>query len=113
VGKLLAWTTVGLIILGTFAVALFSIGKSGIRLIDIGTFVVISLTLIALVFYANDTNRLTRITQSKWERETILAATYGMACQKDKGHPEITAFILNNPSTLLIRAKVWAVSKVY
>ena len=111
--KGLLWVIVGLILLGACAVVVLSVGASGVRLLDIGTFAFVALTLTALVFYANDTNRLTRLTQSKWARETLLDATYEMVGQNDKGGPGRIFFSLNNPSRLIIRAKVWAVFMVY
>ena len=111
--KVLVWVTVGVIIIGSCAIVAFSIAAPGVKLLDIGTFAVITMTLIALVFYANDTNRLAKITQSKWERETLLGATYEMFGQNNRGGPGIVSFRLNNPSTLIIRAKVWAEFRVY
>jgi len=38
----------------------------------------LALTLIALIFYAYDTNLLASISKLKWERETVLSTTYEM-----------------------------------
>ena len=109
----IVWVVVAIIIVGTGLTILLSIGNLSIKPLDIGTFIVLSTTLVALVFYAADTNRQTRIAQSKWERDSLLSATYGMGAQTDRGHPEITSFALNNPTTMLVRAKIWADCKVY
>jgi hypothetical protein len=111
--KSLLWVTVCAIVLGMCAVVVLSIGAPGVKLLDIGTFAIITLTFTALIFYASDTNRLARITQAKWERETILYATYEMVGQNDRTGPGRILFRLNNPSRLIIRAKVWADFKVY
>ena len=76
--KYILWPIVIIIAAGSACLVALSVGQTGARLIDLGTFGVISLTLIALVFYANDTNRMTRISQSKWQRESVLNAGYSM-----------------------------------
>jgi hypothetical protein len=110
--KALLWMTVGIIILGSCAIVGLSVEIISVRLIDLGTFAVLATTLVALVFYASDTNRLARITQSKWERDTILDATYEMVGSNDKATPGRILFRLHNPSRLIIRAKVWAEFRV-
>jgi len=100
--------TTGLIVAGIFVVV--SIGKSETRLIDIGTFVVITLTLISLIIYANDTNRLTKFTKMRYDRDIIINATYEMV---DRDHNGRTYFSLINNSNLFVRAKVCTEICVY
>jgi len=113
VSRAFVWAIAGLIVVGTGLTVLFSVGDTGVTALDIGTFTVLAVTLIALVFYAADTNRQTKIAQAKWERDAILSATYTMRALSDVGHSERTIFVLTNPTTMLIRAKVWADCRVY
>jgi len=87
--------------------------KPNFDILQIGTFGVLTLTLIAIIFYAFDTNRLARLTQKRWERENLLLATYAMAITDHKGDKGRTGFAILNPSNLVLEAKVWCDFKVY
>jgi len=76
--KPVLWGIVALIILCSGIIVKASIGHPGIDILEIGTFIVLSFTLIALIFYAYDTNLLASIGQSRWQRESVLNATYEM-----------------------------------
>ena len=78
---------------------------------NIGTFIILTLTLIFLAIYTFDTNRSVRLAQKRWERESILLATYAMQVSKDR--KERTGFLILNPSNLMLEAKVWCNFKVY
>jgi hypothetical protein len=111
--KFVLWGIVALIVLFSGIIVITSISHSEIDFLERGTFIVLSLTLIALVFYAYDTNLIASIGQSRWERESVLNATYEMVGINDSGGAGRILFRITNPSTLLIRAKVWAEFKVY
>jgi hypothetical protein len=83
-------------------------------ILSIGTFVVLTLTLIALMIYAYDTNLLASMARARWEREHILESYYSMTIiprkDNDRGR---TIFLIGNPSTLMLRAKVWCHLQLY
>lgn len=72
----------------------------------IGSFVVLALTLIVLVWYAYDTNTIARVTQERWMREGVLSTTYSIELVGEKGQAGRTLFRIHNPSTLIVRARV-------
>lgn len=111
--KLILWGTVILIIFCSGYITKLALVKPSKDIIEIGTFVALSLTLIALIFYAFDTNRLASIGKLRWERESVLNAIYEMLGIEDKGKAGRIIFRITNPSTLIIRAKVWCEIKVY
>ena len=111
--KVILWGLVILIILCSGYIVKLSFGNPKIDILEIGTFMALTLTLIALIFYAYDTNLLASISKLKWERETVLNTTYEMVGIGDSGGAGRILFRINNPSTLIIRAKVWAEFKVY
>jgi uncharacterized membrane protein YeaQ/YmgE (transglycosylase-associated protein family) len=84
------------------------------RLIELGNLLVLTMTLVVLVWYAYDTNSIARVTRDRWTREGILATTYSLgmlgASVGDSGH---TTFQLHNGSPLVVRAKVNFNFKVY
>ena len=45
------------------------------RLIELGSLLVLTMTLVVLVWYAYDTNSIARVTRDRWTREGILATT--------------------------------------
>ena len=102
-----------IIVLSAVYIVKLSSGKPDKDILEIGTFVVLTLTLIVLVFYAYNTNLLASIGQLRWERESILNATYEMVEINDTGEAGRTLFRIKNPSTLIIRAKVWCDFKIY
>jgi hypothetical protein len=77
-------------------------------MLNIATFVVLTLTLVALIIYAYDTNLIASMARARWEREHILESYYSMTLvprkDNDRGR---TIFLIGNPSTLMLRAKVW------
>jgi hypothetical protein len=79
----------------------------------LGTFVVLALTLIVLVWYAYDTNSIARVTRERWSREGVLSTTYGMQLTGEKGQAGRTLFQLHNPSSLIVRARVACNFRVY
>src|SRR5215813_11023232 len=47
------------------------------RILELGQLLVVTLTLVVLVWYAYDTNSIARITQDRWIREHLKSATRG------------------------------------
>lgn len=83
-------------------------------ILEVGTFIVITLTLVALIIYANDTNLIASITRSRWERESILQTSYLMeVIPQDKNDKGRTMFHIRNSSNLMLRAKVWCNFQLY
>jgi len=111
--KIILWTFVIIIVLCAGYIVKLSSVQPDMNILEIGIFVVLTLTLIALIFYAYDTNLLASIGKSRWERESVLNATYEMVGINDKGGAGRTLFRITNPSTLIIRAKVWCDFKIY
>ena len=81
--------------------------------IELASFIVLSITLIILIWYANDTNTIAKITQERWVREGVLSTTYSMQLIGNKEEAGKTLFQMHNPSTLIVRAKVNCNFKVY
>jgi hypothetical protein len=87
--------------------------------------VVITLTLITLIFYTASTHSIASITEKRWERESILKTTYSMEMATEKGKREgltpeeldkmkdKVLFRIQNPSTLLVEAKVNCNFEIY
>src|SRR2546427_11839052 len=48
------------------------------RFIELGNLVVLTMTLVVLVWYAYDTNAIARVTRDRWAREGILGTTYNL-----------------------------------
>lgn len=88
-------------------VALRELASPQPRLIELGNFVVLTITLVVLVWYAYDTNSIARVTRDRWTREGILATTYELAMPgASVGDSARTTFKLHNSSPLVVRAKV-------
>jgi hypothetical protein len=84
------------------------------RLIELGNLLVLTMTLMVLVWYAYDTNSIARVTRDRWTREGILATTYSLGMPgASVGDPGHTTFQLHNGSPLVVRAKVNFNFKVY
>jgi hypothetical protein len=66
-----------------------------------------------LVWYAYDTNVIARVTKERWMREGVLSTAYSLQLVGEKGSAGRTLVQLNNPSTLIIRAKVAFNFQVY
>lgn len=82
-------------------------------ILAIGTFLVLSLTLIVLIWYAYDTNSIAKVTRERWSREGVLSTTYSMELNSTKGDRGQTLFKMINPSTLVVHAKVNCNFKIY
>jgi hypothetical protein len=82
-------------------------------ILAIGNFLVLTLTLVVLIWYAYDTNSIARITQHRWLREGVLGTTYSLQLVGDKGQVGRTLVQLHNPSTLIVRAKINFNFRVY
>ena len=84
------------------------------RFIELGNLLVLTITLVVLVWYAYDTNDIARVTRDRWTREGILATTYSMTLPgASVGDAGRTTFQLHNASPLVVRAKVNFNLKVY
>jgi len=81
--------------------------------LSLGSFVILALTLIVLIWYAYDTNSIARVTNERWMREGVLSTTYSMEVVRDQGELGKTLFIIYNLSTLIVRAKVNCNFKLY
>ena len=97
----------------TTAVIWTAMSSNDARALNIGSFLILSLTLVVLVWYAYDTNSLARVTRERWMREGGLSTSYNMQLIGEKGDPGRTLFQLHNPSTLIVRAKVACNFRVY
>lgn len=103
----------GLIVLLACLIVYRAIKRPNSTTLQIGTFVILTLTLIPIVIYTFDTTKLARLTQKRWERESILLATYSMRVTDDKGGKGRTGFPIVNPSSLILQSKVTCNFKVY
>jgi len=101
------------VILIMAAVIWMTCSSNDARALNLGTFMILSLTLVVLVWYAYDTNSIARVTRERWMREGVLSTTYSMELIGSKGQPGRTLFRLNNPSPLLVRAKVICNFRLY
>lgn len=79
----------------------------------LGTFIILTLTLIVLVWYAYDTNSMARVTRERWMRDGVLSTTYSMDLIGARGDAGRTLFRIHNPSTLIVRARVTCNFRVY
>lgn len=82
--------------------------------INTASFLILTFTLIALVFYAYHTFSIASVNKAKWERESIARATYSMemATQRDRFRDR-TLFRLTNLSDVVVRAKVQCNFRIY
>ncbi len=64
--------------------------------IGVATLVLLVGTFIGLVVYANDTHRMTKIQEDRWEAETIPVLYYGIELRNSQDHSYW--FLLTNPS---------------
>lgn len=88
------------------ALIAYNAWRQNADVLAIGTFVVLTLTLIVLVWYARDTNSIARATLERWQREGVLSTTYSMEIVGKPGDAGRTMFRLHNPSPLVVSAKV-------
>lgn len=80
--------------------------------IEVGTLVLLVGTFVGLVVYANDTHRMTKIQEERWEAETIPVLYYGIELRNSQDRSYW--FLLTNPSPIyFIEARVNLNLKVY
>jgi len=83
-------------------------------MLSLGTFIVLTLTLVVLICYASSTHLVASITRLHWERENILQASYSMEILPQDQFPDgRTMFHIGNPSSLVLFAKVWCNFQLY
>jgi hypothetical protein len=90
-------------------VAVFVIWKAlrtGAEAVNVGTFLILALTLVTLIWYGYDTNTIARVTQERWSREGVLSTGYSIELVGEKGDKGHTVFRLHNPSQLVVKTKV-------
>ncbi len=75
-----------IIVLSAVYIVKLSSGKPDKDILEIGTFVVLTLTLIVLVFYAYNTNLLASIGQLRWESYLICQFWWLQALLIVQGH---------------------------
>lgn len=109
----IAFAITGLIVCGF--VAYEELRSASPRWAEIGNLIVLTLTLVVLVWYACDTNLLARVTQERWLKEGVLNTTYEMHIEHGSsvGDRARTVVKLRNPSPLLVRATVNLNLEVY
>ncbi|MEQ1773148.1 MAG: hypothetical protein ABL891_05125 [Burkholderiales bacterium] len=84
------------------------------RLVELGNLVVLTMTLVVLVWYACDTNTIARVTRERWDREGVLSTTYNLTMPNASvGDFGRTYFQLINGSPLVVKAKVNFNFRVY
>jgi hypothetical protein len=78
-------------------------------------FVVLSITLAVLIWYARATHRMAEVSVAKWERESRPRGRYSMEMSSIQPTPYSgrVMFSLINPSDLILKAKVWCNFQVY
>ncbi len=91
------------------AVVSWALSTPGTTPLEIGTFFVLSVTLIVLIFYTYSTHTLAAIERDRWRRESVLGTTYIMEMPDPKFDNSLgrTLFKISNPSTLVVYAKIW------
>ena len=78
---------------------------------DILSFLIIAITLAALVYYARDTHRIADLQEKKWMLEIQPRAGYQM--EQDSANPSKTIFWLMNYSDFILEVRVWCNFLVY
>ncbi len=74
------------------------------------TNLILGATLIIMLSYARNTQRMAKIAEKRWERESMIRATYNMTMAADKN---TVLLALTNPSTLLVSSLVNCNFKIY
>jgi len=100
------------LLLAVFIVVM-ALNQPTIDFLGLGTFVVLTLTLVALSLYARDTSSMAKVAREQWKRSSVLNATYDMKALGKARGPGRTMFRIHNPSTLVVRAKVRCNFRVY
>lgn len=108
-----AVTAVAGIVVVAGVVTYEALSASQPNMVEIGTFVVLSLTLVALIWYAFDTHSIADVTRQRWMREGVLSANYGIVLSGEKGDVGHTLFQIANPSNLVVRVLVNCNFRVY
>lgn len=95
---------VGIIVALLFAafIVVMALHQPKIDFLGLGTFVVLTLTLVALSLYTHDTRSMAKVAQEQWKRTSVLNATYSMEEVGEPGGPGRTMFCIHNPSTLWV-----------
>jgi hypothetical protein len=81
--------------------------------VAMANFIVLTLTLLVLIWYAYDTNRIARVTSERWVREGVLGAGYSLELSDSRGTAGRTLVRIHNPSSLVVRATVDCGLRVY
>ena len=102
-----------LIVAGITIFVLYKTFGSAVSILEIGSFITLSLTLIVLVWYAYDTNSIAQITRKRWLREGVLGTSYNFQLVGEKGDTGRTLVQIHNHSTLVVRARVNCNFKIY
>ncbi len=74
------------------------------------TNLILGITLIIILWYARNTQRMATIAEKRWERDSMIRATYNIKMATDK---KSVLFAITNPSTLLVSALVNCNFKIY
>lgn len=74
------------------------------------TNLILGVTLIVILWYARNTQRMTTIAEKRWERDSMIRATYNITMAADKNS---VLFAITNPSTLLVSAIVNCNFRIY
>ena len=106
-----------IVVIGLILMSIYVVVKS-VRIdanyyLQVGTFIAIVLTLIALILYAYDTHSIASVTKSRWERESVLSTSYSLGLAAPSKGTDRVFFCLINQSTLVVRAKVRCNFRVY
>jgi hypothetical protein len=110
--KLAVWFSVAVgLVAGIFVWLGFR--QATVDVVAIGSFVVLTLTLLVLVWYAYDTNAIARVTAERWNREGVLGAIYGLELVGERGDAGRTLVRIHNSSSLVVRAVLNCDFKVY
>jgi hypothetical protein len=81
--------------------------------IETATFVILTLTLIALGIYAWDTHSIATVAREQWKIQGVFDTAYEMAITDKKGESGRTVLRIHNSSKLIVRAKVRCNFRVY
>jgi hypothetical protein len=95
-----------LVVLIAICIIWLKAGQPDADILSIGTFAVLSLTLVVLVWYAYDRYSIARFTRDRWRREGVLGTSYGFDLVGAKGTSGRTLVKLSNPSPLLVWVKI-------
>ncbi len=85
------------------------------RYVELANLVVLTLTLVVLVWYAYDTNAIATVTRERWTREGVLGTSYNvvLADRATVGDHGRTLMQFTNASALIVRANVNCNFQIY